>query len=147
MRVLKKWVDARSGSVFRITAQTVWKRRLPKCSPLNSANRLDGIIQFEPLQPATISHVVDKFLTELQAQLDDKRVTIEVDADARTWLAVHGYDIKMGARPMARLIQENLKSRWRRKSCLESSPIMAVRFVTVKDEKLSFSFVPESTAG
>ncbi|MBK8972983.1 MAG: ATP-dependent Clp protease ATP-binding subunit ClpA [Hahellaceae bacterium] len=107
-------------------------------------NRLDGIIQFEPLQPATISHVVDKFLTELQAQLDDKRVTIEVDADARTWLAVHGYDIKMGARPMARLIQESLKKPLAEEILFgELADNGGTVFVTVKDEKLSFSFVPE----
>jgi ATP-dependent Clp protease ATP-binding subunit ClpA len=53
--------------------------------------------------------VVDKFLVELQAQLDDKHVVIEVDELARAWLAENGYDKLMGARPMARLIQENLK--------------------------------------
>ncbi|NNM52387.1 MAG: ATP-dependent Clp protease ATP-binding subunit ClpA [Pseudomonadales bacterium] len=72
-------------------------------------NRLDSIIQFESLNQKIIENVVDKFLVELQAQLDDKHVLIEVDQEARTWLAVHGYDKTMGARPMARLIQEELK--------------------------------------
>ncbi|RMF13324.1 MAG: ATP-dependent Clp protease ATP-binding subunit ClpA [Gammaproteobacteria bacterium] len=72
-------------------------------------NRLDAIIQFSALSPATISHVVDKFLTELQAQLDEKRVQLEVSDSAKVWLAEHGYDEKMGARPMARLIQEKIK--------------------------------------
>ena len=72
-------------------------------------NRLDAIIQFKPLDPTTISHVVDKFLVELETQLDGKKVTIEVDAGARTWLAEHGHDKIMGARPMARLIQEKIK--------------------------------------
>ncbi|MFE8071625.1 ATP-dependent Clp protease ATP-binding subunit ClpA [Marinobacteraceae bacterium S3BR75-40.1] len=72
-------------------------------------NRLDGIIQFSSLQPETITYVVDKFLTELQAQLDEKRVVLHVDADAKAWLAEHGYDQTMGARPMARLIQEKIK--------------------------------------
>jgi len=52
---------------------------------------------------------VDKFLVELQAQLDDKKVTMDVDEDARQWLATHGYDKVMGARPMARLIQDKIK--------------------------------------
>jgi len=56
-----------------------------------------------------VKTVVDKFLTELQAQLDEKRVTLEVDEDARDWLAREGYDEKMGARPMQRLIQEKIK--------------------------------------
>ena len=72
-------------------------------------NRLDGIIQFNSLAPETITHVVDKFLVELETQLDSKKVTMDVDASARTWLAIHGYDGVMGARPMARLIQEKIK--------------------------------------
>ncbi len=107
-------------------------------------NRLDGIIQFAPLQPATITHVVDKFLTELQAQLDDKRVAIEVDNDARTWLAVNGYDMRMGARPMARLIQENLKKPLAEEILFgDLAENGGTVFVSVKDEKLSFKFVPE----
>jgi len=72
-------------------------------------NRLDSVIQFASLHPSTIVNVVDKFLVELQAQLDDKHVQLEVDVDARAWLAERGYDKLMGARPMARLIQEQLK--------------------------------------
>ncbi|MEO5702441.1 MAG: ATP-dependent Clp protease ATP-binding subunit ClpA [Gammaproteobacteria bacterium] len=72
-------------------------------------NRLDGIIQFKPLSSVTIAHVVDKFITELEAQLEEKGVGLEVDAAARDWLAIHGFDATMGARPMARLIQENIK--------------------------------------
>ena len=72
-------------------------------------NRLDGIIQFSDLQIDTITHVVDKFLTELQAQLDEKHVVLHVDDDAKAWLAEQGYDVTMGARPMARLIQDKIK--------------------------------------
>lgn len=72
-------------------------------------NRLDGVIQFKPLPTLVIDSVVDKFLTELQAQLDDKKVVLEVDQDARDWLAEKGYDRLMGARPMQRLIQDQLK--------------------------------------
>jgi ATP-dependent Clp protease ATP-binding subunit ClpA len=72
-------------------------------------NRLDGIIQFKSLSPKVIAGVVDKFLTELQVQLDDKNVVIHVDEDARSWFADKGYDETMGARPMKRLIQDQLK--------------------------------------
>lgn len=72
-------------------------------------NRLDGIIAFSALDPSVIGSVVDKFLVELQAQLDDKHVLLDVDEDARTWLAEKGYDRLMGARPMARVLQEHLK--------------------------------------
>ena len=72
-------------------------------------NRLDAIVQFSSLNVEVVKTVVDKFLTELQAQLDEKRVTLEVDDAAREWLAREGYDEKMGARPMQRLIQEKIK--------------------------------------
>jgi ATP-dependent Clp protease ATP-binding subunit ClpA len=72
-------------------------------------NRLDGVIQFSSLGPEVIKTVVDKFLTELQAQLDDKKVMLDVDDEARDWLVREGYDEKMGARPMQRLIQERIK--------------------------------------
>jgi ATP-dependent Clp protease ATP-binding subunit ClpA len=72
-------------------------------------NRLDAVIQFGALDPETISYVVDKFLVELETQLDGKKVTIDVDTEARLWLAEHGYDRIMGARPMSRLIQEKIK--------------------------------------
>ncbi|MCV6609528.1 MAG: AAA family ATPase, partial [Amphritea sp.] len=72
-------------------------------------NRLDGIIQFGALTPEVIKGVVDKFLTELQVQLDDKQVVMHVTEEAREWFAEHGYDKSMGARPMKRLIQEKLK--------------------------------------
>ncbi|TFH73235.1 ATP-dependent Clp protease ATP-binding subunit ClpA [Gammaproteobacteria bacterium LSUCC0112] len=72
-------------------------------------NRLDAIVQFGPLGSDTIRTVVDKFLVELQVQLDNKKVTLVVDESAREWFAEHGYSPLMGARPMARLIQEKLK--------------------------------------
>ncbi|TCO78919.1 ATP-dependent Clp protease ATP-binding subunit ClpA [Plasticicumulans lactativorans] len=72
-------------------------------------NRLDAVIQFQPLQTDTIGHVVDKFIIELEAQLESKGVTLDVTTAARAWLAVRGYDRKMGARPMARVIQDNIK--------------------------------------
>ena len=72
-------------------------------------NRLDGIIQFNALPTTVIENVVDKFLTELQAQIDDKKVVLDIDQSAREWMAENGYDRLMGARPMQRLIQEHLK--------------------------------------
>ncbi|OZS66316.1 ATP-dependent Clp protease ATP-binding subunit ClpA [Proteus mirabilis] len=72
-------------------------------------NRLDGIIWFNALSADIIAMVVDKFIVELQAQLDDKGVSLEVSQEARQWLSDKGYDKAMGARPMARVIQENLK--------------------------------------
>ncbi len=72
-------------------------------------NRLDAVITFKPLLESVILNVVDKFLVELQSQLDDKRVHLVVDEAARNWLVEKGYDRSMGARPMARIIHEHIK--------------------------------------
>ena len=72
-------------------------------------NRLDNIVWFNHLDNVVIQQVVDKFIVELQVQLDEKGVSLELTPDARKWLAEHGYDKSMGARPMSRLIQKHLK--------------------------------------
>jgi ATP-dependent Clp protease ATP-binding subunit ClpA len=72
-------------------------------------NRLDTIVQFRSLDQRTIIRVVDKLIVELEAQLQDKMVTLELNDDARRWIADRGYDASMGARPMARVIQEYIK--------------------------------------
>lgn len=72
-------------------------------------NRLDTIVQFKPLDRKVIFNVVDKFIIELEAQLEEKGISLDVQADAKAWLAEHGFDVTMGARPMARVIRENIK--------------------------------------
>jgi ATP-dependent Clp protease ATP-binding subunit ClpA len=72
-------------------------------------NRLDATIAFKPLDEKTIGHVVDKFVLELEAQLQERQVTLELDEAARRWLAERGHDPAMGARPMARVIREYIK--------------------------------------
>ena len=72
-------------------------------------NRLDAIIQFAPLDAHSIARVVDKLVVELESKLGSSNVTLELDAGARDWIADRGYDPKMGARPMARVIQEHIK--------------------------------------
>ncbi len=72
-------------------------------------NRLDATIQFKALERGVVARVVDKLILELEAQLQDKLVTLELSDAARAWIAERGYDEKMGARPMARVIQEHIK--------------------------------------
>ena len=72
-------------------------------------NRLDNIIRFDGLDDKTIVHVVRKFILELEQQLAEKQVTLEVEDAAIKWLAEKGYDSAMGARPMARVIQQEIK--------------------------------------
>jgi ATP-dependent Clp protease ATP-binding subunit ClpA len=73
-------------------------------------NRLDAIITFAHLTPEIIAKVVEKFVLQLEAQLGDRDVTIELSEEATKWLIEHGYDEQMGARPMARLIQQSIKT-------------------------------------
>ena len=92
-----------------------------------------------------IKSVVDKFLTELQAQLEDKRVQLEVTDAARSWLAAGGYDVTMGARPMARLIQDKIKRPLAEEILFgELSDHGGVVHIDIKDGELTFDF--ETTA-
>ena len=108
-------------------------------------NRLDAVIQFEPLGPATISHVVDKFVLELEAQLEEKGVSIEVDAAARRWLAERGYDPAMGARPMGRLIQEKIKKALANELLFGSLAHGGTVKVGERDGELTFEYHPAAT--
>ncbi|MDO8704609.1 MAG: ATP-dependent Clp protease ATP-binding subunit ClpA [Sulfuricaulis sp.] len=105
-------------------------------------NRLDAVIQFKALDETTIAHVVDKFILELEAQLADKHVTVELDNAARAWLASRGYDRAMGARPMARLIQERVKKPLANELLFGSLASGGHVKVTVNDESLAFDFAP-----
>jgi ATP-dependent Clp protease ATP-binding subunit ClpA len=72
-------------------------------------NRLDAIISFSQLPPEVVKKVVEKFVLQLEAQLGERQINIEISAQAAAWLAEKGYDKNMGARPLARLIQEKVK--------------------------------------
>ena len=103
-------------------------------------NRLDSIVQFGELSIEVIKTVVDKFLVQLQSQLDDKKVFIEVSDEARTWLASHGYDPKMGARPMDRLIQDKIKKPLAEEVLFgDLAEGGGTAYVTVEDDQLVIS--------
>ncbi|MBS0584603.1 MAG: ATP-dependent Clp protease ATP-binding subunit ClpA [Proteobacteria bacterium] len=99
-------------------------------------NRLDAVIQFAALDFEHILRVVDKFLIELEAQLQEKHVALTVDAEARRWLAEHGFDKQMGARPMARVIQENVKRPLADELLFGKLADGGKVFLGVKDDKL-----------
>ncbi|MBT5231667.1 MAG: ATP-dependent Clp protease ATP-binding subunit ClpA [Methylococcales bacterium] len=103
-------------------------------------NRLDAIVQFDPLSQEHIANVVDKFLVQLQTQLDDKKVELVLDDEARVWLAQEGYDIKMGARPMARTIQEHLKKPLADEILFGRLTSGGKVFVTVQNNDLVFEY-------
>jgi len=99
-------------------------------------NRLDAIIQFQSLDLEHILRVVDKFLIELEAQLQEKHVSLHVDGDARRWLAEHGFDPQMGARPMARVIQDNVKRALADELLFGKLSEGGRVYLSVKDDKL-----------
>ena len=105
-------------------------------------NRLDAVIHFKPLDETTIGHVVNKFVLELEAQLADKHVTIELDEAARGWLGRHGHDRGMGARPMARLIQERVKKPLAEELLFGKLANGGHVKVTVAGDGLAFDIVP-----
>ena len=104
-------------------------------------NRLDNIVWFNHLDEVVIQQVVDKFIVELQALLDEKGVSLELTKDARKWLAVHGYDKAMGARPMSRLIQEHLKKPLANELLFGNLTHGGVAKVGVKKDKLVLSYI------
>ncbi|MGQ0621093.1 MAG: ATP-dependent Clp protease ATP-binding subunit ClpA [Panacagrimonas sp.] len=101
-------------------------------------NRLDAIVPFEPLGKIEIARVVDKFLLQLEEQLAAKGVTLDIDDSAREWIGERGYDVKMGARPMARVIQENLKRPLAEELLFGKLAQGGAVHVGVKDGKLDF---------
>ncbi|WP_346350748.1 ATP-dependent Clp protease ATP-binding subunit ClpA [Oceanimonas sp. AH20CE76] len=108
-------------------------------------NRLDHIIWFNHLDIDIIHRVVDKFIVELQAQLDAKGVSLEVSEPARHWLAEKGYDKSMGARPMGRVIQEQLKKPLANELLFGELVGGGSVRVSLKDDELHFEFQSEAS--
>ena len=101
-------------------------------------NRLDAVIQFQPLDIEIIAQVVDKFMFELETQLAEKRVSVVLEPEARQWLAEHGFDPLMGARPMSRVIQEKIKKPLAEEILFGGLAGGGVARIGVKDGELSF---------
>jgi ATP-dependent Clp protease ATP-binding subunit ClpA len=109
-------------------------------------NRLDAIIQFSGLSHENIAKVVDKFIFELEGQLQEKHVNLIVEPEARVWLAEHGYDPSMGARPMARLIQDEIKKPLAEELLFGRLTAGGVVRVDVAEDQLVFDIADEPVA-
>ncbi|MDX6751411.1 ATP-dependent Clp protease ATP-binding subunit ClpA [Geminicoccaceae bacterium 1502E] len=110
-------------------------------------NRLDAIIPFKGLTPVVIASVVEKFVRELAAQLADRRVHIELDEEARAWLAEKGYEPLYGARPLARVIQEHIKRPLADELLFGKLAKGGKVLVTIEDDKPVFRFDPAAKEG
>jgi ATP-dependent Clp protease ATP-binding subunit ClpA len=109
-------------------------------------NRLDAIIPFSNLPPEVVGRVVDKFVMQLEAQLADRNVTIALTPAARDWLAKKGYDKQMGARPLARVIQQEIKKPLADKLLFGDLITGGHVVVDVKADKLAFEITPAKAA-
>ena len=110
-------------------------------------NRLDAVIGFSSLPPEVVHRVVDKFIMELEGQLADRNVTIELDAEALDWVADKGYDPKFGARPLARVIQENIKKPLAEELLFGKLSKGGIVRVVLDEGKLGFELTPAKLAG
>ena len=122
------------------------KEELKKMFSPEFRNRLDATVQFSSLSSEVILTVVDKLLEELQVQLDEKHVYLNVSPDARAWLAKQGYDEKMGARPMARLIQEKIKAPLADKILFGELSSGGTVNISVSSEGLQFEYLMKKEA-
>jgi len=103
-------------------------------------NRLDAIIGFAHLTPEIVTQIVDKFIIQLETQLADRRVSIELNDQAREWLGRKGYDKLYGARPLSRLIQEHIKKPLANELLFGKLAKGGIVKVAVKDDELTFTF-------
>ena len=107
-------------------------------------NRLDSVIAFNSLSPEIVSMVVDKFIIQLEAQLSDRNVSIELDEKSRAWLVEKGYDKHFGARPLSRVIQENIKTPLADELLFGKLMRGGLVKITIKDNKLAFDIQPDT---
>jgi ATP-dependent Clp protease ATP-binding subunit ClpA len=107
-------------------------------------NRLDSVIPFNSLLPEVIAMVVDKFIIQLEAQLSDRNVSIELDDKSRSWLVEKGYDKHFGARPLSRVIQENIKTPLADELLFGKLMRGGLVKITIKDDKPAFDIQPDT---
>ena len=133
----KQGIGFGAGTKTEAQAEAVKKMFTPEFR-----NRLDAIVPFDYLNTDTVSRVVDKFILQLELQLADQNVHIQFDGEAREWLAKRGYDKLMGARPMARLLQDKVKQPLAEELLFGKLAGGGEVQVSMKDDKLSFELTP-----
>jgi ATP-dependent Clp protease ATP-binding subunit ClpA len=137
---------AESGTTLHVqdvrqkASQQRSKQAIEKVFSPEFRNRLDAIVSFGPLTPAVVETIVEKFILQLEAQLAERRVAITLEPDARVWLAEKGFDPVYGARPLARVIQAEVRDRLTDEILFGRLEGGGTVTITMKDGKLDFSF-------
>jgi ATP-dependent Clp protease ATP-binding subunit ClpA len=129
------------------------KEALEKLFSPEFRNRLDGMVSFAPLSKDIMERIVEKFVAEIEEQMKEKKVHLELAPKARTWLAEHGFDPAFGARPLGRLLQEEVKDRLAQEilfGCLQKGGTARIKLKPekkrTKDDNLDFEFTAGSCA-
>ena len=103
-------------------------------------NRLDAIVNFAPLSPAVMETIVEKFILQLEAQLAERKIAITLEAPARAWLAVRGYDPVYGARPLARVVQSDVRDRLTDEILFGQLEHGGTVYIGLEQDRLTFAF-------
>ncbi len=127
------------------TSQQRSKSAIEKVFSPEFRNRLDAIVSFGPLSPGVMETIVEKFILQLESQLAERRVAITLESAAREWLAAKGYDPVFGARPLARVIQAEVRDRLTDEILFGQLENGGTVTIDIADDKLSFAFEPRTT--
>jgi ATP-dependent Clp protease ATP-binding subunit ClpA len=109
-------------------------------------NRLDAIVTFKPLTPAAMETIVEKFILQLESQLAERKIAITLAPEARVWLAAKGFDSKYGARPLARVIQRDVRDPLTDQILFGALENGGTVTISEQDDRLTFSYDPASPA-
>ena len=128
------------------TAQGRMKSAIERVFNPEFRNRLDAIVTFDPLSPAAMEMIVEKFILQLEAQLAEQRVAITLQPEARTWLATKGYDAVYGARPLARVVQSEVRNPLTDEILFGRLEYGGTVSIGLQDEALVFEYEPAKPA-
>jgi ATP-dependent Clp protease ATP-binding subunit ClpA len=135
----ERTIDARQK-----VAQQRSKQAIEKVFSPEFRNRLDAIVLFGPLSPTVMETIVEKFILQLEAQLSERRVAITLQPEAREWLATKGYDPVYGARPLARVIQTEVRDPLTDEILFGQLENGGTVTIALADGKLDFAYVPRT---
>ena len=124
------------------TSQQRSKQAIERVFSPEFRNRLDAIVSFGPLSPGVMETIVEKFILQLEAQLAERRVAIALEPEAREWLATKGYDPVYGARPLARVIQTEVRDPLTDQILFGELENGGTVTIVLKDGKLDFRYEP-----